>query len=188
MALGGAAAASADTSVTAAPVTFIDTCGTDKDTFIIPDAKGVGYWVDGVKLDAGVHNVAKSNPYVQVFTLAEPGYTLSAPATWDHEFNATDGCASSAPAAPSASSTPSSASTPTSEPTIAPAPTQTGAGAPTSAGTEGTSNPTSSSSASSSASSLPRTGMDVGAPMTAASVALGAGVVLTAGAARRARR
>lgn len=183
--LGMAGPAMADTTVTPAPVTFVDVCGTDKDTYIIPNTTGVGYYVNTVKQNAGVRSVDKNSSFVEIFTVAEPGYTLSAPATWSHEFDATTGCAPKS--TPSASSSPSSSDSitvPSSTPST-PAPTATDVNPAGDAASDSAAN--SSSSTTSSASELPRTGADVTMPLAAAGLLAGVGAVSVVGARRMGR-
>lgn len=84
--------AHAQTEVTPAPPVFKDACGTDRDSYVIPYTAGVDYYVGGVKVNPGVRQVDPSNPRVEVFTNAQPGYTLSERATWSITFDAERGC------------------------------------------------------------------------------------------------
>lgn len=86
------AAMAAETTVTPAPPVFRDACGTDKDEVVIPFTQGVDYYMSGVKVNPGVRPVNPASPRAEVFTRAQGGFTLSAPATWSHTFDAERGC------------------------------------------------------------------------------------------------
>lgn len=86
------AAMAADSTVTPAPPVFRDACNTDKDEVVIPFTQGVDYYMSGVKVNPGVRPVNAASPRAEVFTRAQAGYTLSAPASWAHTFDAERGC------------------------------------------------------------------------------------------------
>lgn len=87
-----ASPAAAQTAVDPTPPVFTDACNTDSDTYLIPMTEGVDYYVGGVKMASGIRAVDPSSPYIEVFTRAQPGYTLSSSATWSHTFDAERGC------------------------------------------------------------------------------------------------
>lgn len=101
LAMGLAPAAHASTTVTPVPPQFSDLCGSANDSYTVPSTPGVDYYVDGVKLNPGIRKVSPGE-FVQVFTVAQPGYKLSQAATWSHTFDASSksgasGCATPAP-------------------------------------------------------------------------------------------
>lgn len=85
------AAHAADKIVNPAPPAFMDACGTSSDTYTIPATQGVSYYVEGVKLNAGVRVVNPVKSFVEVFTVADSGYKLSQAATWQHQFDTRSG-------------------------------------------------------------------------------------------------
>lgn len=130
----GANTAFADTTINPPAPTFLDTCGTANDTYLIPNAPHVSYWVNGVKLNPGTRHLDPASNPVAIFPVAESGYKLTQSNPWTYTFNtgkgeSDTGCAAapsptssastSATSAPAASTTPSSTQTvgPTAGPT-----------------------------------------------------------------------
>jgi hypothetical protein len=70
-------------SVTPAAVTFNDLCGTDNDTYTIPETEGVDYKIGGVTVDADTYDgVGK----VTVNAVAQDDFTLTGTTSWEHTF------------------------------------------------------------------------------------------------------
>lgn len=71
------------TEVTPAEATFADECGTEKDTYTVPETEGVDYFVDGQVVEAGTH---PGSGTVTVTAQPQAGYTLTGTSEWSHEF------------------------------------------------------------------------------------------------------
>lgn len=71
------------TEVTPAEATFADECGTEKDTYTVPETEGVDYFVDGQVVEAGTH---PGSGTVTVTAQPQAGYTLTGTTEWTHEF------------------------------------------------------------------------------------------------------
>lgn len=73
--------------VTPADVTFHDVCGTENDTYTIPDMLGVDYQIDGVTVDAGAF---AGSGTVTVTAVAQDNFTLTGSTQWSHTFTDED--------------------------------------------------------------------------------------------------
>lgn len=126
----GANTAFADTTINPTAPTFLDTCGSAHDTYLIPNSPHVSYWVGGVKLNPGVRAIDPASNTVSIYPVADSGYQLSQQNPWSYTFNtgqgeSDTGCAASpsSTAAASPSSTSKASAPASSSSTAAPSST-----------------------------------------------------------------